>query len=277
MKNVKYLASLLAVWPTDEFKTSCRIRLYIRKFYGKFMKIYFYIFVWSMMVNIYFTRKNTRKLIDTIMVMLALYTTIIKIHICKNKTSNLINYIYETEKKMLSSPQKREYKAVYNAHVRIHYFMNKLTIFLGFLVMTAYHTFPFLEEKFRDDVVSSVRILPLELWLPFDKNEHYKLAFFCISVGIFSTVNYIVCLDMFIVGMTIFSLGQIKILQKKLSNFTNIVTKTGVLINSLVAECVQDHRRIIMYVVGFFIMHIIYIFRRHVRKSKIASIPTKFN
>lgn len=246
MKNVKYLSLLLGLWPMDEFQPHWRIRLYIRTIYRKFAKIYFYTFVLSMVLNVYFTRNNSRKLVDTVMILFALYTTIIKAHICKKKTTNLINYIYEIEKSLRSSSQK-EYKRIYKTHVKIHYFMNRLTIFLGVLVLIAYYTFPIMEEYFRNDLISNAneRILPIELWLPFDKDEHYKLAFLCVALSLFFTVNYIICLDMFIVGMLIFALGQIKILQEKLVNFTKIVTRTGVSMNELVEECVKEHRRII--------------------------------
>lgn len=253
MRNVRYLSLLLGLWPVDDFKTNWRIRRYIRVFYRKFVKTFFYIFVLSAAINIYFFRNNAQKLLDLLTVMFALYTSIIKIHICKNQSANLVNCIYETEKKLYLSPNKHEYEAIYNTHIKIHYFMNKLTIFLVIMVYIAYLSFPIMEEKFSG-INEMDRIMPIDVWLPFDKNKHYRFAYFVQFIGMFTVVTYVGCPDMFIVGMLIFALGQIKILQKKLTDFTkktqdiveahsNIPKEYAV--DICIQECVKHHRQII--------------------------------
>lgn len=99
------------------------------------------------------------------------------------------------------------------------------------------------------------RTLPLNSWFPFDKSEHFYLAYALNALTVIYGGNYTACVDVFFFALMIFSMGQLKILHAKLEKFkdtavASMKTKKAtaedkeIAILQTLGECVQQHKKI---------------------------------
>lgn len=156
-------------------------------------------------------------------------------------TQNLLEKVQVTEKNLLekSSP---EVVNLYMDAVHRNYFINKVIMYIIFICPTLYTVLPWIINIIELINYTQPQYVdfPLAAWLPFNKMEYYKTAYFIFIITGMALVGYSAAGNNLFLGISIFVIGQLKILQHEIH--------TGIVANKFTDdELYQNMRKAIMH------------------------------
>lgn len=252
----RILCTIFAVWPL-RFDSSSQISVWLYKIYSTAIRCFFVLFVTTQWIETYHIPKsNVQELVDNVSVALDYSVGVAQLFLCLgDRAGKLVRQIVNVEKELKKTTRK-QYLEIYNTYMRKNHFITKSFFGLGMFTVSLFFVAPFIEEytfkHFNNATEKYVRPLPFSSWLPFDKQEHYALVFaFHVLAGIISC-DIVTSTDSLFYGLTIFCIGQIKILQESLRAFgpqfgvDGIKDEEGTFRE--LKMCIKRHNKIIEYV-----------------------------
>lgn len=251
----------LGCWPTC-YKNNF-LKTYFFPILFKFILIVYVIFVMAQFIELY----NLIVIgdLDQISALLStnvLYTLgLVKLWVIRGKIVEKLSVkIQHTEQGILASNDE-DVKNIFLEHVTQNHFVNRVMIILASSCYVQFCLTPISLELIRPpdayfDIIDNVTVyrprpLPLISWFPFDRYKYYKMSFGWHLIAITAISPCIVACNNFFFGLSIFTVGQIKILQHHLRNFKTISADDGRLftdesVKQNLYACIVYHNAIIM-------------------------------
>lgn len=245
----RQISAVFASWPL-EYRSGSLLKTKLYRVYRTCIRTYFVAFVVSQWIQTYHIPfGDFQQLMDNVSVALDYSIGVVQLFICTSKKAvDLIGKVREMEEEVFEE-EDEEVAAIYEECCRKNRFLNKsfaamalFTVFLFFLmpVMELYTSFG------GDHATDHEKPLPFSSWFPFDKHEHYALAYTLHVISGIYSCQFVVCTDLLLYSFMIFCIAQMKILQVLLKKFKPQSTESSTL--KLLGRYVEKHKTIISFV-----------------------------
>lgn len=213
------------------------------KVYRTVMISYFCMYLFRQFVQLYFIiGKDKNEAIKNAGVSMMGVITLTKALVCMScGCGDMIRIIKNIEDEIFKTKQ-RKCLEIYMHYIKYNKFILLLFYFCGLIATIASIVSPTMEERFNG--FSEKRPLPISIWLPFDNQKHYNIAYFIQSIdGNFGCL-FTVSSDTFLLSLMIFAVCQMKILNYKIKTSSS----------KQLFQILTQHLFIIRYLIPFQIL-----------------------
>lgn len=218
--------AVVGLWPLH-FQQKIFTHLY--GFYFKAIRSCFCVFIVSQYMQAYHALgQGIAEVSDVISVIFLYSFDLVKIYVLKTEgAKKLIRDVYDTEKEILNGSS--DVQILYEQNTKRSNFSCRLFITFGIVCCLQFCITPHLIAFFSESTVIhnmitnetyvyKERYLLFQSWYPFDKDRHYFVAYsWQVVNGIIGT-TFSVCTDNLLFALTIYPVGQLKILKNSISN-----------------------------------------------------------
>lgn len=214
--------------------------------YRKTVLVSFTLFVATEWVEFYrIPSSDVRGKMENIGVSLLYSVGIVKLFVCsQSRASKLRHQVREIEDTIVYQERNVTHVKIFNDHLKHNNAVWIGFVGLGVITISVFFTTPviisYTFHEYRDNLTDP--LLPFSSWFPFDKYEHYALAYAIHVVAGLYGCSLIMCVDFLFYGLMILSTAQIKILQDHLRNFRETAD------NLMKDEALADEQKAIMKV-----------------------------
>nr|QXE93252.1 odorant receptor 26 [Eucryptorrhynchus brandti] len=219
MSYGKQYMTVLGLWPV----TYTGVKKTLYDSYFKVSFAYFCLFVITQLIEAAINlHKSLGAFASVIGVTLGYATCVLKAHIIKSdKFVNVIHLIEENEQEITKSYDEN----IIEIYEKCNRFSKKFElIFLAFVLSGAslYYAEPIMEEKMQTQNItrSTAHNLIVSSWFPFDRNEHYWIAYTIQFVACIYGTGYIFFTQAFCLSILRYIVGQLEIMCYLFKNFS---------------------------------------------------------
>uniref|UniRef100_A0A6P7G1F0 Odorant receptor n=1 Tax=Diabrotica virgifera virgifera TaxID=50390 RepID=A0A6P7G1F0_DIAVI len=169
----------------------------------------------------------------------------------RKQTKKLVNNILTFEKRILDS-QDEDIIDIFTRYALRNVLISKIYTIGVALDFLTYGFLPLLQSN----PTSTKKTLPIVLWMPFNEQEHFTVAYAITCFYGFTICLFVLSADIFSFGLIIFPLSQLEILQQIFRNFDKYAIKMRSQLNTswskarmaTLKKCVNLHQEIIQYI-----------------------------
>lgn len=215
-------------------------------FYRKSVIICFTLFVASEWFELYLIPSHDiQGKMENAGVSLLYSVGIVKIFICsQSKASKLRQEVRQIEEHIMHQQKNETHRQIFKDHLKHNNAVWIGFVGLGIITISVFFATPVLISYTYHEYGNNETnpLLPFSSWFPFDKYEHYRLAYGVHIIAGLYGCSLIMCVDFLFYGLMILSTAQIKILQDQLRNFKETAY------DLMETEHIQDEDKAVMKV-----------------------------